>query len=131
MDIRVRLDDYLNHHGLTPYRLAQETKGQAAQGSIYALARGDSKRLDLKTLAAIMGALEKLTGENVGFDDLLERGTPRDPNLTAAGVPRTGDPETDALLNDIPDVLERIKQLEAGGSQTRPLREVMAELGLE
>lgn len=130
MDIRVRLDNYLGSHDLTAYKLARATKGRAAQGSIYALARGDLKRLDLNTLAAVIDALEQLTGERVTFDDLLERVEPGQVELTAAGVPYTGDPETDAVLNDFPDILERIKKHEAGETTTKPLREVMAELGL-
>lgn len=130
MDIRLRLDDYLNSRDLSAYRLVQATKGRAAQGSIYALARGDLKRLDLNTLAAVIDALEQLTGERVSFDDLLERVEPGQVELTAAGVPYTGDPETDAALNDHPDILERIRRHEAGETTTRPLREIMAELKL-
>ncbi len=130
MDIRLRLDDYLHAHQLSAYRLAQAAKGRAALGSIYALARGDLKRLDLNTLAAVIEGLEQLTGERVTFDDLLERVEPGQVELTAAGVPYTGDAETDAVLNDHPDILERIRSHEAGETTTRPLREVMSELGL-
>ncbi len=130
MDIRIRLDDYLDAHDLSTYRLVQTAKGRAAQGSVYALARGDMKRLDLNTLAAVIDALEQLTGEQVSFDDLLERVEPGRAELTAAGVPYTGDPETDAVLNDFPDILERVRQHEAGETASRPLREIMAELEL-
>jgi hypothetical protein len=34
--------------------------------------------------------------------------------LTAAGVPYTGDEETDAILNEHPDILERIARIERG-----------------
>lgn len=131
MDIRIRLDNYLDNHDLTPYRLAQVTKGRAAQGSIYALARGDLKRLDLNTLAAVIDALEQLTGERVTFDDLLERVEPSQVTLTAAGVPYTGDAETDAVLNDHPDILERIKRQKAGEMKFIPIEEVAAELGIK
>ncbi len=130
MDIRVKFDAYLRSHNLSAYRVAQAAKGRAAQGSVYALARGDAKRLDLNTLAAVMGALEELTGERVTFDDLLERAAPGEVRLTAAGVPYTGDPETDAVLNEHPDILERIRRQQAGETTSRPLREIMKELGL-
>ncbi len=130
MDIRIRLDDYLDTHDLSTYRLVQAAKGRAAQGSVYALARGDMKRLDLKTLAAVIDALEQLTGEQVGFDDLLERVEPGRAELTAAGVPYTGDPETDAVLNDHPDILERIRKLEAGEAKLIPWEQIKAERGL-
>lgn len=127
MDIRLRLDSYLAAHDLSTYRLVQAAKGRAAQGSIYALARGDMKRLDLNTLAAVIDALEQLTGEPVGFDDLLERVAPGRAELTAAGVPYTGDPETDAALNDHPDILERIRKLERGEAKLIPWEQVKAE----
>lgn len=130
MDIRLRLDDYLHAHDLSAYRLAQAAKGRAALGSIYALARGDLKRLDLNTLAAVIESLEQLTGERVTFDDILERVEPGQVELTAAGVPYTGDPETDAVLNDHPDILERIKRFEAGEAKLIPIEDVAAELGI-
>ena len=130
MDIRVKFDAYLRSHNLSAYRVAQTAKGRVAQGSVYALARGDAKRLDLNTLAAVMGALEELTGERVTFDDLLERAEPGEVRLTAAGVPYTGDEETDWWLDNQPDILERVRRQQAGETTSRPLREIMEELGL-
>lgn len=49
--------------------------------------------------------------------------------LTAAGIPYTGDEETDWWLDNQPDILERIKRFENGEATTKPLREIMAELG--
>ena len=128
MDIRVKFDAYL---GLSAYRVAQAAKGRVAQGSVYALARGDAKRLDLNTLAAVMGALEELTGERVTFDDLLERAEPGEVRLTAAGVPYTGDEETDWWLDNQPDILERVHELGAGETKLIPIENVAAELGLK
>ena len=80
-----------------------------------------------------LDALRALTGEPVGLGDVLEY-TPAEsvpsPRLTAAGVPYTGDPETDAVLDEHPDILARIRRHEAGETTSRPLREIMAELGL-
>lgn len=73
MDVRVTLNKYLVRHNLTAYKLSQQAKGKAAQGAIYALARGDTKRVDLNTLAVVIDALEHITGETVSFDDILER----------------------------------------------------------
>jgi hypothetical protein len=131
MDIRIRLGSYLEEHGISAYRLAQETKTEAAPGTIYSLARGDSKRLDLQSLATVIGALERMTGETVNFDDLLEKVQPRPEGISAAGVPYTGDPETDAVLDDHPDIMERIRKLEAGESKLIPLEDVAAQLGIE
>lgn len=53
------------------------------------------------------------------------------PRLTAAGVPYTGDAETDAVLNDFPDILERVARLERGESRLIPIEEVAAKYGLK
>lgn len=57
----------------------------------------------------------------------LERGA----KLTAAGVPYTGDAETDAVLNEHPDILERLARLERGEERTIPIEEVAAEHGIK
>jgi hypothetical protein len=44
-------------------------------------------------------------------------------------VPLTGDAETDWWLESHPDVLERVKQHKAGKTKSRPLKEIMKELG--
>lgn len=125
-----KLPDYLEAHGLTRYQLMQELgdgKGRVA----YAW-KDLPERLDTDALERVMGALEKLTGAGVRIDDVLEYGPAEtaDPTavpLTAAGVPYTGDAETDAVLNDHPDILERIKRLEAGEAQLIPWEQVKAE----
>ncbi|WP_293914495.1 XRE family transcriptional regulator [Deinococcus sp.] len=53
------------------------------------------------------------------------------PRLTAAGVPYTGDAETDAVLNDFPDILERVARLERGESRLIPIEEIAAKYGLK
>lgn len=71
--LRVSLDRFLERHNLTAYRLVKATQGRVARGSVYALARGkDVKRVDLDTLNEVMNALERLTGQSVTPNDLLE-----------------------------------------------------------
>jgi hypothetical protein len=71
--VRVSLDRFLQKNNLTAYRLVKETKGNAAQGSVYAFARGEKvKRVDLETLGVVMQALTRLTGKPVTPNDLLE-----------------------------------------------------------
>jgi hypothetical protein len=73
MNVRVSLDRYLKMKNLTAYRLAQETAGAVARGSIFALARGEKvKRVDLETLSEVMVALNRITGEAVTPNDLFE-----------------------------------------------------------
>lgn len=110
--IYLTLDEYLEEHDLTAYKLAQRIEGQVARGSIYALARGEVKRLDLGTLSAIMNALEGLTGESVTFDDLLERSSA----------------ETRAILKDHPDIKECIARLERGEAKLIPWEEALKRL---
>ena len=73
MLIRVSLDRYLERHNLSAYRLANELKGRVAQGSVYAMTRSKRvKRIDLETLSGVLQALERITGEPVTPNDLLE-----------------------------------------------------------
>jgi hypothetical protein len=73
MNVRVSLDRYLQQNNLTAYRLSKEVAGKAAQGSVYALARGNKvKRVDLETLSEVMQALSRLTGKPITPNDLLE-----------------------------------------------------------
>jgi hypothetical protein len=44
--------------------------------------------------------------------------------LTKAGIPYTGDEETDAVLNELPDILERLGRLESGESKPIPWEDV-------
>jgi hypothetical protein len=213
MNIVVKVKGFLDEHNISAYRLAQETAGQLAPNTVYALARPGVKRVDLATLGDIITALRTLTGKPVDIADLLEYQPPetaanhdRDQNaregvagtalengppanrgievgiepldppitrsshsiphasiepasqaptgqpqnsieattkplldpsaapsgLTAAGVPYTGDLETDAVLNDHPDVLQRVANLvaerAAGVDNSIPWQEVKAEL---
>ncbi|MDR6330647.1 hypothetical protein [Deinococcus soli (ex Cha et al. 2016)] len=109
--LRFSLDQYLRDHGLTAYRLVKETEGKVARGSIFAMARGDSvKRIDLENLNHVMAALSALTGERVSPADLFT-GEPDPVSLrqSAADVAYTDDEETNDVLDDHPDILERLK----------------------
>lgn len=128
--LRLNLGGYLKRHGLTPYRLVKESG--LAQATVYNMARTPAQRVDLDTVGTMLDALRRMTGERVTVDDLLEE-VPADaaPALTAAGIPATGDAETDAVLNDHPDILERIGRLERGESELIPLEEVAAKYGIK
>jgi len=73
MQIRVRLDQFLANNNLSPSRLASSLRGEVSQTAVYALCRADKvKRLDLHTLAGVLGALRLMTGKDVRIDPLLE-----------------------------------------------------------
>lgn len=132
MPVQWKLKQYLAVHNLSTYRLIQESK--LAQGTAYRLVNGDTHNLNAATLDAVIGALRSLTGEQVEIQDVLEyQGVEAASalRLTAAGVPYTGDEETDWWLDNQPDILERIKHLEAGEEKLIPIEDIAAELGLE
>lgn len=51
--------------------------------------------------------------------------------LTAAGVPYTGDADTDEILDLFPDVLERVRRLRSGEEETFSIEEIAAEFGID
>jgi hypothetical protein len=53
-----------------------------------------------------------------------------DERLTAAGVPYTGDADTDEILDLFPDVLERVRRLRSGEEETFSIEEIAAEFGI-
>ncbi len=105
MNVRVSLDRYLQQNNLTAYRLSKEVAGKAAQGSIYALARGEKvKRVDLETLSQVMQALTRLTGQPVTPNDLFE---------VIEEPPETMDSETRAWLDGAAFAMQdRLTELE-------------------
>ena len=123
-----KLPEYLDAHDLTRYELMQELGD--GKGRVAYKWKNLPERLDTEALTRVLGALEKLTGEDVTITDLLEYEDEPGERLTAAGVPYTGDPETDEVLNDFPDILERIRKLEAGEAKLIPWEQIKAERGL-
>lgn len=72
-NVRWRLADYLERHGLTAYALGKEI-GVTRMNTVYRLARRGNEpvRVDLETLALVISSLRMLTGENVQIADILE-----------------------------------------------------------
>lgn len=59
--------------GVSVYQVAMSglAQGTVDPGTVYRLARGDTTRIDLHTLATVAGILHALTGYAVGVGDLL------------------------------------------------------------
>jgi hypothetical protein len=129
--IKWKLGEVLEREGLTVYRLHQELSENVSRNTLYRLSNEQPERIELSITANILKALERLSGKSYGITDLLEVIEEAPAGMSAAGVPYTGDPETDAVLDDHPDILERVGRLERGESKTRPLREIMTELGID
>ncbi|MFC3833863.1 MULTISPECIES: helix-turn-helix domain-containing protein [Deinococcus] len=115
-----RVGDILREHGLTAYKLAAELHGKVNRNSVYAIARGDTERVDRTTLSALLEALRTLTGQKYTVADLLE--------YTSEG----GDvDETQAVLADHPDILERVARRRRGESRVISLEEAAAKHGVK
>ncbi len=73
MAIRFSLDRFLERHELTRYQLAKELEGVIGHTTVYYLARGEEvQRVDLKSLEAVVKGLERLIGERVALESLIE-----------------------------------------------------------
>lgn len=70
--VRWRVGAVLQEHGLTAYRLAVELTGKVNRNSVYAIARGDTDRVDRTTLGHLLNTLRSLTGKPFSVGDLLE-----------------------------------------------------------
>lgn len=65
------LKEHLDKHGVTPHQLAM--KAGLSVNTVYPIARGEAKRVDLQTLDRVIDALDGLTGKRLSVCDLLER----------------------------------------------------------
>jgi DNA-binding Xre family transcriptional regulator len=70
INVKWKLKSFLETHGISPYKLWQESK--LARGTVYTIANGKGDRIDMNTLGTILHTLERLTGLTVGLDDVLE-----------------------------------------------------------
>lgn len=119
-----KLRDYLYDHKIKPAKLATHLQGRVSRTAIYGLVAAEPpKAIYLETLDAVLPALRELTGEDVQVSDLLEYAPSE--GVSASGRPYTGDPETDALLDDN-ELVERIERLERGEAKLIPWSQVKA-----
>lgn len=79
--MRWQLRQLLEQNNLTAYRLAQQLKGKLNAGSVYALARGETTRVELSTIGEVLAALESLTGTRYAVGDLLAYQPEQQPKL--------------------------------------------------
>lgn len=111
--MRWTLKDYLNRHDLTAYQLAKATG--LSVNTVYPLARGEAKGIQLETLQTVLSALDELTGERVELGDVLER-----------------DAETYEFPDEVPaDIRERIGRFERGEVKLIPAGDIAAKYGVK
>lgn len=67
------LGKYLQEHGLSAYALVKEVQGKVPASTVYGLARKPAQRIDLPTTYTLLDALERLRGEKVDMDEVVER----------------------------------------------------------
>lgn len=126
IEIRWKLADYLQQHGLTAYRLAKAIGSDTRAATIYRLARRgeEPSRVDLPTLQNVIMGLRNLTGESVTLDDLFEiadtpepQSSDRQTALTAAqpfhwsALKHHTDPEAEDFTPVLRELRERDRQL--------------------
>ena len=70
--IRWRLDNILQTHNLTAYKLEQALRGRVSRNTVYRWAKEMPQSLDLAALPHMLEALTRLTGQPVTPNDLLE-----------------------------------------------------------
>jgi DNA-binding Xre family transcriptional regulator len=128
--IEIKLSEVMGRHRIKQRELA--TVANVRPAAINALYHGVRDRVDVHQLASILDGLNTLTGEHYTVADLLKY-TPgkQKPPLTAAGVPYTGDTETDAVLNDHPDILNRVARIEQGNARLIPIADIAAKYGVK
>ncbi len=88
MIYRLNLNKFLEHHAISAYRVVKETTGLLAANTVYDLAKKPAQRIDLQTIGQVLGALERITGETVTINDLLEV-SPEKPSKTNLESPQT------------------------------------------
>lgn len=101
--VRWRVGDVLQERGLTAYRLAAELHGRVNRNSVYAIARGDTERVDRATLGHLLAALHSLTGQRYTVGDLLEysEATPEAEEVDTAHLLTDGAGELHAQLREL------------------------------
>lgn len=110
MTVSFDLHGLMQAHDISAYRLERELEGQLNRNTIYAMTRQSGvKRIDLESLSKIVNVLSALLGRPVQAAELFTVAPePHTLRRTAAGTHYTGDRETDEILDDHPDILERL-----------------------
>jgi DNA-binding Xre family transcriptional regulator len=68
--VKLKVKNYLETHQKTAYALWKASG--LPRNTVYSLSQGKATRLDLETMGKLLFGLEKLTGQTVTPNDLLE-----------------------------------------------------------
>lgn len=69
--IKNRVPEILAQNNLSAGKLERELAGKVARNSVYSWTRGTVSRVDLDTLANVITALRKLTGQPLQIQDVM------------------------------------------------------------
>jgi DNA-binding Xre family transcriptional regulator len=95
-----KLQDTLRRHGKTTMALAR-TSG-LTKTTVYNIVNGKSKAVELETLGKLVAGLEKLIGQPMSFNDVLER-EPTQPNALLETLLKDAKPfDWDEIKKQIP-----------------------------
>ncbi|GAA4020168.1 hypothetical protein GCM10022631_37230 [Deinococcus rubellus] len=72
MAIQMNLGAFLQHCGISAYRLVKATEGRLTPATVYGLVSKPSQRIDLATVGTVLDVLSELTGTSVLIQDVLE-----------------------------------------------------------
>ncbi len=115
----------LERERITVAALLRELEGQVGRATLYRWSTEEPRYIDREVLEKVLGALSHMTGKSLSVSDLLEvEPSPR--GLSASGLPYTGDPDTDEVLDDV-ELVKRIRSLERGEAALVPWEEVKRE----
>ena len=103
-----RLKEFLDTHDLTVQQLVDQTRGNLSRTGVYRLTVDDLKAVRFESIAAILPALRKLTGEDVQISDLIQYTEGESPKpkarwyqvVGAVRVPDGTDDATEAPLDE-------------------------------
>ncbi len=112
--MRLNLNKFLIQHAISPYRVVKETT--LAPNTVYDLARKPAQRIDLATIAQVLVALEKIIGQPVTINDLLE--------TTQGSLEKTVEPDLAVLVKKAAETVKKVGVLgkPIGSSKSVQLR---------
>jgi DNA-binding Xre family transcriptional regulator len=70
--VRWRLKEFLEHEGITQYKLMKLAQGRVSKNTIGSAVRNELNGVQFSTLATIIEVLESSLGKSVSISDLIE-----------------------------------------------------------
>lgn len=95
------LKTFLHEHRITPNALAEEVKGSVSKTSIYNLVKDPPPvGINFATLDVLIGALSRMTGKEIGLNDLVSYVKPQRSEWLASSGALSDVFEHDGAVNE-------------------------------